>query len=89
EVQSNLVQHPRPILHYVHFYVSRENGGSGAPQCGSSNVFDTHVEGHAANYGVYGSKSGSNNGINGQNGSTTAVNAERPNMEIANGTINK
>nr|UYT09191.1 PRR37 [Oryza sativa] len=89
EVQSNLVQHPRPILHYVHFDVSRENGGSGAPQCGSSNVFDPPVEGHAANYGVNGSNSGSNNGSNGQNGSTTAVNAERPNMEIANGTINK
>uniref|UniRef100_A0A0E0LQ58 Response regulatory domain-containing protein n=1 Tax=Oryza punctata TaxID=4537 RepID=A0A0E0LQ58_ORYPU len=89
EVQSNLVQHPRPILHYVHFDVSRENGGSGAPQCGSSNVFDPPVEGHAANYGVNGSNSGSNNGSNGQNGSTTAVNAERPNMESANGTINK
>ncbi|KAG8079219.1 hypothetical protein GUJ93_ZPchr0007g3726 [Zizania palustris] len=89
EVESNLVQHPRPILHYVHFDVSRENGGSGAPQCGSSNVFDPPVEGHAANCGVNGSNSGSNNGSNGQNGSTTAVNAERLNMEIGNGTINK
>lgn len=89
EVQSNLVQHPRSILHYVQFDVSQENGGSGAPRCGSSNVFDPPVEGHAANYGVNGSNSGSNNGSNGQNGSTVAPNAERPNMEIANGAINR
>ncbi|KAL6896804.1 hypothetical protein ACP4OV_007376 [Aristida adscensionis] len=94
EVQSNLVQHPRPILQYVHFDVSRENGGSGAPQCGSSNVFDPPLEGQAANYGVNGSNSGSNNGTNGQNGSTAvaskaAANAERTNTEIGNGTIDK
>ncbi|XP_062186804.1 two-component response regulator-like PRR37 isoform X4 [Phragmites australis] len=94
EVQSNLVQHPRPILHYVHFDVSRENGGSGAPQCGSSNVFDLPLEGQAANYGVNGSNSGSNNGTNGQNRSTAAAsmaaaNAERTNTEIANGAIDK
>ncbi|KAK8461186.1 hypothetical protein SEVIR_2G456400v4 [Setaria viridis] len=88
EVQSNLVQHPRPIL-YVHFDVSRENGGSGAPQCGSSNVFDPPLEGQAANYGMNGSNSGSNNGTNGQNRSTAAANAERTNTEIANGAINK
>ena len=93
EVQSNLVQHPRPIL-YVHFDVSRENGGSGALQCGSSNVFDPPLEGQAANYGVIGSNSGSNNGTNGQNGSTAgastaAANDERTNKEIANGAIEK
>ncbi|CAN6176774.1 unnamed protein product [Urochloa humidicola] len=93
EVQSNLVQHARPIL-YVHFNVSRENGGSGPLQCGSSNVFDPPLEGQAANYGVNGSNSGSNNGTNGQNGSTAgastaAANAERTNTEIANGAIDK
>ncbi|KAF8680711.1 hypothetical protein HU200_045552 [Digitaria exilis] len=93
EVQSNLMQHPRPIL-YVHFDVSRENGGSGAPQCGSSNVFDPPLEGQAANYGVNGSNSGSNNGTNGQNGSiagasTAAANAERTNTDVANGAIDK
>ncbi|KAL6598726.1 hypothetical protein ACP70R_005050 [Stipagrostis hirtigluma subsp. patula] len=94
EVQSNLVQHPRPILQYVHFDMSRENGGSGAPQCGSSNVFDPPLEGQAANYGVNGSNSGSNNGTNGQYGSTAAAstaaaNAEQTNTEIVNGAINK
>ncbi|CAN6169352.1 unnamed protein product [Urochloa humidicola] len=93
EVQSNLVQHARPIL-YVHFNVSRENGGSGPLQCGSSNVFDPPLEGQAANYGVNGSNSGSNNGTNVQNGSTAgastaAANAERTNAEIANGAIDK
>lgn len=93
EVQSNLVFHPRPILHYVQFDVSSQrNGGSGAPQCGSSNVFDPPLEGQAAKYGVNGSNSGSNNGTNGQNGSTTgasmaAANAERKNMETANGAM--
>lgn len=82
EVQSNLMQHPRPIL-YVHFDVSRENGG------GSSNAFDPPLEGQAANYGTIGSNSGSNNGTNGQNGSTAAANAERTNTEIANGAIDK
>ncbi|KAG2639298.1 hypothetical protein PVAP13_2NG610075 [Panicum virgatum] len=93
EVQSNLVQHPSQML-YVHFDVSRENGGSGALQCGSSNVFDPPLEGQAANYGVIGSNSGSNNGTNGQNGSTAgasmaAANGERTNTEIANGAIEK
>ena len=93
EVQSNLVQHPSQML-YVHFDVSRENGGSGALQCGSSNVFDPPLEGQAANYGVNGSNSGSNNGTNGQNGSTAgastaAANDERTNKEIANGAIEK
>jgi pseudo-response regulator 7 len=93
EVQSNLVQHPRPIL-YVHFDVPRENGGSGAQQCGSSSVFDPPLEGQAANYGVNGSNSGSNNGTNGQNGSnagtsTAAANDERTNTEIDNGAIDK
>ncbi|OEL26258.1 Two-component response regulator-like PRR37, partial [Dichanthelium oligosanthes] len=94
EVQSNLVQHPRPILHYVYFDMLRENVGSGAPQCGSSNVFDPPLEGQAANYGVNGSNSGSNNGTNGRNGftagaSTAAANADRTNTEIANGAIDK
>ncbi|KAJ1276638.1 hypothetical protein BS78_05G229700 [Paspalum vaginatum] len=95
EVQSYLVQHPRQILHYVHFDgSSRRNGGSGAPQCGFSNVFDPPLEGQAANFGVNGSNTGSNNGTNGQNGSTAggsmaAVNAERKNTEVANGAIDK
>ncbi|TVU37083.1 hypothetical protein EJB05_10374 [Eragrostis curvula] len=86
EVQSNLMQHSRPILQCVR---SCENGVSGVPQCGSSNVFDPPLEGQAANYGVNGSNTGSNNGTNGQNGSTAAANWERTNTDLANGSIDK
>jgi pseudo-response regulator 7 len=100
DMQSNLMQeYPRPTLHYVHFDGARENGGSGALHCGSSNVFDPPLEGQATNYGVNGSNSGSNNGTKGQNGSTTAgastaaananANAGRTNTETANGAIHK
>jgi pseudo-response regulator 7 len=86
EVQSNLMEHSHTILECIH---SRENGGSGAPQCGSSNVFDPPHEGQAANYGVNGSNTGSNNGTNGYNGSTAAANREGTNTEIVNGSINR
>ncbi|PWZ15723.1 Two-component response regulator-like PRR37 [Zea mays] len=67
DVQSNLTQQHRPTLHYVHF----ENSGSGALQCGSSNVFDPPLEGQATNN--YGVKAGSNSGSNkGQNNGSTA-----------------
>ncbi|WVZ50053.1 hypothetical protein U9M48_001348 [Paspalum notatum var. saurae] len=91
EVQSYLVQHPPQIHHYVQFDgSSQRNGGSGAPLCGSSNVFDPPLEGQAANFGVNGSNSGSNNGTIGQAGvSMAAVNAERKNTEVANGAIDK
>ncbi|XP_008670693.1 two-component response regulator-like PRR37 isoform X2 [Zea mays] len=65
--------------HCVHF----ENGGSGALQCGSSNVFDPPLEGQATNnYGGVkaGSNSGSNKGQN--NGSTAAANAGLAETEI-------
>ncbi|ONM61181.1 hypothetical protein ZEAMMB73_Zm00001d022590 [Zea mays] len=83
DVQSNLTQQHRPTLHYVHF----ENSGSGALQCGSSNVFDPPLEGQATNN--YGVKAGSNSGSNkGQNNgstagaSTAAANAGRTDTEI-------
>jgi pseudo-response regulator 7 len=65
--------------HFVHF----ENGGSGALQCGSSNVFDPPLEGQATNnYGGVkaGSNSGSNKGQN--NGSMAAANAGLTETEI-------
>ncbi|XP_022962991.1 two-component response regulator-like APRR7 isoform X2 [Cucurbita moschata] len=58
---------------------------SAATHCGSSNVLNGPVEGNAANYSVNGSASGSNHGSNGQNGSSTAVNAGGLNMESDNG----
>ncbi|GJN41119.1 hypothetical protein PR202_gn00449 [Eleusine coracana subsp. coracana] len=85
EVQSNLMQHSRLILQCAH---SHENGGSGTPQCGSSNVFDP-PESQAANYGVNGSNTGSNNGTNRQNGSTAAAKQEMTNTEIAIGSVDK
>nr|AGN92458.1 pseudo-response regulator 37 [Sorghum bicolor] len=102
DMQCNLMQwYPRPTLHYVQFDGARENGGSGALQCGSSNVFDPPVEGQATNYGVNRSNSGSNNATKGQNGSNTVGasmagpnanangNAGRTNLEIANEVIDK
>jgi len=56
-----------------------------AQQCGSSNVLEGLVESNAGNYSVNGSASGSNYGCNGQNGSSTALNAGVTNVESENG----
>ncbi|KAF8396651.1 hypothetical protein HHK36_018275 [Tetracentron sinense] len=56
-----------------------------ASQGGSSNVLSGPIEGNAGNYSLNGSASGSNHGSNGQNGSSTAVNAGGMNMESDNG----
>ncbi|KAL2323305.1 hypothetical protein Fmac_027684 [Flemingia macrophylla] len=55
-----------------------------APHCGSSNVVEVLVEGNVGNHSINRSASGSNNGSNGQNGSSTAVNAGGTNMESNN-----
>ncbi|KAA8539379.1 hypothetical protein F0562_026071 [Nyssa sinensis] len=60
-----------------------------APHCGPSNVLSTPVEGNAANYNLNGSASGSNNGSNGQNSSSTAVIAEGINMASDNEVAGK
>lgn len=59
------------------------------PQCGSSNMLGGFVEGNAGNYSINGSASGSNHGSNGQNGSSTAVNAGGMNVESDNGIAGK
>ncbi|KAL2992383.1 hypothetical protein AAZX31_10G046000 [Glycine max] len=56
-----------------------------APHCGSSNVEEVLVEGNVGNHSINRSVSGSNNGSNGQNGSSTAVNAGGTNTESNNG----
>ncbi|KAH9700953.1 Two-component response regulator-like PRR37 [Citrus sinensis] len=65
--------------------VSFKNMVAAAPQCGSSNVFESTNEGNAGNYSVNGSASGSNHGSNGQNGSSTALNAGVTNLDSDNG----
>ncbi|KAF5744657.1 putative sensory transduction histidine kinase [Tripterygium wilfordii] len=68
-----------------HDDTSLRNMTSTAPQCGSSNVLGGPLEGNARNYSTNGSASGSNHGSDGQNGSSTAMNAGATNMESDNG----
>lgn len=65
--------------------LSFKNMAATAPQCGSSNVFESTNEGNVGNYSVNGSASGSNHGSNGQNGSSTALNASLTNLDSDNG----
>lgn len=68
-----------------HEDISQKNMAGAAQQCGSSNVLGGPVESNAGNYSVNGSASGSNYGCNGQNGSSTALNAVVTNVESENG----
>lgn len=83
--------HTHQLAHNIQRVSSEHNDFSlkkisaAATHCGSTNVLNGHVEGNAANYSVNGSASGSNHGSNGQNGSSTAVNAGGLNMESDNG----
>lgn len=70
---------------FEHNDFSLKKISAAATHCGSTNVLNGPVEGNAANYSVNGSASGSNHGSNGQNGSSTAVNAGGLNMESDNG----
>lgn len=56
-----------------------------APHCGSSNAVKVPVEGNTGNYSINRSASGSNNGSNGQNGSSAAINAGGTNIDSNNG----
>lgn len=73
----------------IHDDLALTNMAKSAPQCGSSNVLNAPVEGNARNQSLNGSASGSNHGSNGQNGSTTAVNAQGTNMESDDGIAGK
>ncbi|KAF7804506.1 two-component response regulator-like APRR7 isoform X1 [Senna tora] len=68
-----------------HDDASSKKMAAAAPHCGSSNVVEMLVEGNVGNYSINRSVSGSNNGSNGQNGSSTAVNAGGINLESNNG----
>ena len=93
EVPQSCVQHHHHVHYYLHVMAQKQTSidhGSSDAQCGSSNVFDPPVEGHAANYSVNGAVSVGHNGCNGQNGSSAAApNIARPNMECVNGTMSK
>lgn len=68
-----------------HDDASSKKMATAAPHCGSSNMVEMLVEGNVGNYSINRSVSGSNNGSNGQNGSSTAVNAGGINKESNNG----
>lgn len=57
-----------------HKDLSLKNMVAAAPQCGSSNAFQDHLEGNTGNYSVSGSVSGSNHGSNGNTGSKSVPN---------------
>lgn len=83
EAQQSSVQHHHHVHYYLHVMSQQQPSIDRASdaRCGLSNVSDPPIEGHAANYGVNGSISGSHNGSNVQNESSTAPNVTRPNME--------
>lgn len=89
EAQQGSVQHHHHAHKYLQVMAQQQPSiGRGLnPQCGSSSVSDVPMEGHAANYSVNGSISGSHNGSNVQNGTSSAPNVARPNIE--SGTIIK
>ncbi|KAH9735554.1 Two-component response regulator-like APRR7 [Citrus sinensis] len=98
--QEQLTQHYDNCHHLVHNMqqqhlphdhdqLSLKKMAEAVPQCGSSNMLGGFVEGNAGNYSINGSASGSNHGSNGQNGSSTAVNAGGMNVESDNGIAGK
>ncbi|XVE61770.1 hypothetical protein DITRI_Ditri06bG0066500 [Diplodiscus trichospermus] len=72
-----------------HDELSLKKMAADAPHCGSSNVLGGPVEGNAGNYSVNGSASGSNQGSNGPNGCSTAVNTVGTNIESDHGIAGK
>ncbi|XWS07876.1 hypothetical protein CRYUN_Cryun41cG0030200 [Craigia yunnanensis] len=91
--QQVQVQHHHHHVHNMpqnkklgnHYNLPFENMAAAALQCGSSNVSSApHVEGNAGNHSLNGGVSGSNHGIIGQNGSSTALNTRGINLESEN-----
>lgn len=98
--QQFQVQHHHHHYHHHHHHVHNmpENQQSAnhddlssktmaavPPQCGSSSVLCTSMEGNVGNYSLNGSASGSDRGSNGQNGSTAALNPKVTKIESDNG----
>ncbi|KAL0409862.1 UNVERIFIED_CONTAM: Two-component response regulator-like APRR7 [Sesamum latifolium] len=86
--------HHQNYHHHHHHFQNLENQPSSnidessskklvadAPHCGSTNVVGGPMDGNPRNYSLNRSASGSNHGSNGQNGSSTAVNAVGNNAE--------
>ncbi|KAL0375140.1 UNVERIFIED_CONTAM: Two-component response regulator-like APRR7 [Sesamum radiatum] len=86
--------HHQNYHHHHHHFQNLENQPSSnidessskklivdAPHCGSTNVLGGPMDGNPRNYSLNRSASGSNHGSNGQNGSSTAVNAVGNNAE--------
>ncbi|KAK3227678.1 hypothetical protein Dsin_007540 [Dipteronia sinensis] len=71
-------------LPHDHKQLSLKKMAAAVPHSGSSNMMGVLIEGNAGNYSVNGSASGSNHGSNGQNGSSTAMNAGGMNGESDN-----
>lgn len=101
--QELKIQHPHhQNYHHHHHPFHMENQPSSnhdesslkklaaeAPRCGSTNVLGGQVEGTLGNSSLNRSASGSNHGSNGQNGSSTAVNATGNNAESDVGQAGK
>nr|QEX51315.1 two-component response regulator-like PRR73 isoform X1 [Cymbidium ensifolium] len=96
------VQHHHHHYHHYHHHIhalqpqpdqdgfSVDNLKANVACCNSSNVFTMPVEANAAIYSLNGSNSGSNHGIDGQNGCSTAINTGGTNMEsVAMGVAEK
>ncbi|KAK7267590.1 hypothetical protein RIF29_20268 [Crotalaria pallida] len=79
---ANNMQHQLPPDHHSELL---KKMAATAPHCGSSNMAEVLVEANVGNYSVNRSASGSNNGSNGQNGSSTVVNVGGTNIESNNG----
>ncbi|KAK4419150.1 Two-component response regulator-like APRR7 [Sesamum alatum] len=86
--------HHQNYHHHHHHFQNLENQPSSnidessskksvvdAPHCGSTNVLGGPMDGNPRNYSLNRSASGSNHGSNGQNGSSTAINAAGNNAE--------
>ncbi|KAJ4825972.1 hypothetical protein Tsubulata_007738 [Turnera subulata] len=86
-------QNQLQLLPADHDVSSSKKMAAAAPQCGSSNVLDAHIEGNAGNNSVNrsasGSNHGSNHGSNGQNGTSTVANPGGTNIPSDNGPAGK
>ncbi|RYR73608.1 hypothetical protein Ahy_A02g008034 isoform C [Arachis hypogaea] len=85
ETQNIIANNMKHQLHPDHdAESSKKLAAAAAPHCGSSNAVEVLVEGNIGNFSLNRSASGSNNGSNGQNGSSTAVIAGGTNIESNN-----
>lgn len=85
--QEQQEQQQQPLAD--HDNLSLENMETDDMQCGSSKLFIIATEGNAPHLSLNGSRSGSNHGSNGQNGSSTAAKGGGVNMDSDNGIAGK